>query len=64
MMRRENEHLLEIIENLIISKNALVFFEGPDECHQVSEKRIDAIEDSIFDLQLIYEARVKALKRK
>lgn len=63
-IRKENQHLRELIDTLINVKDALAYFSGPDEAHEVSEKRFEIIEDSIFDLELIYNARRNAAKRK
>lgn len=63
-IRAENKHLRELIQNMKETKDALAYFAGPDEAHEVSEERFLTIEECIFDLQLIYAARVNAAKRK
>jgi hypothetical protein len=40
----------------------LAFFSGPDQCHEISEQRFDAIQETIDDLENIYIARVNAAK--
>jgi hypothetical protein len=63
-IRKENLHLRELIQNMKETKDALAYFAGPDEAHEVSEERFLIIEECIFDLELIYNARRKAANRK
>jgi len=63
-IRAENKHLRIIINSLVDAKKALAYFSGPDEVHEVSEKRLDVIQETIDDLEDIYIARVNAAKRK
>jgi len=63
-IRAENKHLRIIINSLVDAKKALAYFSGPDEVHEVSDKRFDVIQETIDDLEDIYIARVNAAKRK
>jgi len=63
-MRNENALLRQLIDDLLTTRDNLAFFSGPDQCHEISEQRFDAIQETIDDLEDIYIARVNAVKRK
>ena len=63
-LRNQNAHLREIIETMLNARDNLAFFCGPDQCHEVSEERFVALQETIDDLEDIYIARVNAVKRK
>jgi hypothetical protein len=49
---------------MLNARDNLAFFCGPDQCHEVSEERFVALQETIDDLEDIYIARVNAVKRK
>ena len=61
-MRNENAHLRDLIDGLLTTRDNLAFFSGPDQCHEISEQRFAAIQETIDDLEDIYIARVNAAK--
>jgi hypothetical protein len=63
-LRNENAQLRGLIDDLLTTRDNLAFFSGPDQCHEVSEDRFVALQETIDDLEDIYIARVNAVKRK
>jgi len=61
-MRNENALLRQLIDDLLTTRDNLAFFSGPDQCHEISEQRFDAIQETIDDIEDIYIARVNASK--
>ena len=63
-LRNENAQLRGLIDDLLTTRDNLAFFSGSDQCHEVSEERFIALQETIDDLEDIYIARVNAVKRK